>query len=74
MSVSLVCYSAIATHAETSTVLSNSTKLPDTICATFPHTHEVTNEFCNSNLRMVEYASMHNSHLNLYLIAILEKH
>lgn len=34
----------------------------------------LSDEFCNSNSREVECASMYISHLNLYLMDILEKH
>lgn len=73
MSISLVCHLATAFHVESCAVLSNSVELPDSACATSPYTLEVTNKFCKNNLHIVEYASMHNSHLDLYLIAILEK-
>lgn len=68
-----VCHLATAFHVESCAVLSNSVELPDSACATSPYTLEVTNKFCKNNLHIVEYASMHNSHLDLYLIAILEK-
>lgn len=68
-----MCHLATAFHVESCAVLSNSVELPDSACATSPYTLEVTNKFCKNNLHIVEYASMHNSHLDLYLIAILEK-